>query len=451
MALSDLRETIDALRGEGLLVDIDATVSPVFEVAACLAAASVAAPAASGKEARAVCFSSIKGHKTRIVGNLISSREVFALALGVSREEVSAELVRRLGTTIEPVEVEHGAVEEVDASQSSLQEVLPILTHYVEDSAPFITTGLIQSIDPDTSKTVRGVHRMEVRGDKELGVAFLNPPLSTVYLKYKERGLGMPLAVTIGMEPLTFASFALKGVSGADKLAVAGGLRGEPVKVVRAALTGICVPALCEYLLEGEVDATDLRTDGPLGEISGYSQSFADTPTFRVRRITHRTEPIYHALLPNGPEGDLLLRTVAEALISSQLKGRFPFAEQLHFIPTTFGSSVVVRVSKVDRELVRTLLVQLLTMGMVKKAVAVADDVDPADPAEVEWSLATRFRPAKDSIILSDLRGVPIDPSCDDTFRSGKIALDATGYSHMSNECRATLSPEAVNKADALF
>ncbi len=261
----------------------------------------------------------------------------------------------------------------------------------------------------------------------------------------------MPLAVTIGMEPLTFASFALKGVSGADKLAVAGGLRGEPVKVVRAALTGICVPALCEYLLEGEVDATDLRTDGPLGEISGYSQSFADIPTFRVRRITHRAEPIYHALLPNGPEGDLLLRTVAEALISSQLKGRFPFAEQLHFIPTTFGSSVVVRVAKVDRELVRTLLVQLLTMGMVKKAVAVADDVDPADLGEVEWSLATRYRPAKDSIILSDLRGVPIDPSCDDTFRSGKIALDATGYSHMSNECRATLSPEAAIKADALF
>lgn len=269
---------------------------------------------------------------------------------------------------------------------------------------------------------------MELRGEDELGVALLNPPLADVYAQHKQQGTPMPMAVAVGIDPLTFCAFALKGSPQVDKLAIAGGLRGSPVEVTTAAHTGIPIPALAEFLLEGEIDPTDERKDGPLGEIGGYSMAFPATPTFRVRRITHRVDPIYHALLPTGPEGDLLLATVAEASIASRVAELFPFARRYHFVPSTFGSSLVVQVAPAPRAQVRSLLVHLVTLGMVKKVVAVADDVDPYDPVEVEWSVATRCQPDQDGMILSDLKGHVIDPSCPKLFHTAKLALDATGY-----------------------
>jgi 2,5-furandicarboxylate decarboxylase 1 len=332
-----------------------------------------------------------------------------------------------------------------------LPRTLPILTHYKEDSGPFLTTGMLTARDPDTGTVARGIHRMELRGTKELGVALLNPPLVSVYAKHKERGTAMPVAAVVGIDPLTFCAFALKGSPQADKLAIAGGLRGTPVEVTTAAGTGLPVPARAEFLLEGEIDPTDERTDGPLGEIGGYSLTFHATPTFRVRRITHRLDPIYHALLPTGPEGDLLLATVAEASISSRVPDLFPFVRGTHFVPSTFGSSLVVQVAKAPREQVRSLLLHLLTLGMVKKVVAVADDVDPADPVEVEWSVATRFQADRDAVVLSDLKGQPIDPSCPDTFRTAKLAMDATGFERVRDRRRATFDPDAVKKAETLL
>jgi 2,5-furandicarboxylate decarboxylase 1 len=236
-----------------------------------------------------------------------------------------------------------------------------------------------------------------------------------------------------------------------DKLAVAGGLRGRPVDVVAAPFTGIPVPARAEFLLEGEVDPSEERPDGPLGEVGGYSLVFPGTPTFRVRRITHRAAPLYHALHPTGPEGDLLLAVVSEANTAPRVRSLFPFFRELHFVPGTCGLCVVARLDPAPREQIRGLLLQLLTLGVVKKAVAVAADVDPSDPGRVEWSVATRCQPDRDCLILSDLKALPIDPSCPAPFRTSKLAVDATGYERAGGRRPAEIEPRALEKAQDLF
>ena len=443
MGFADLRDTLKALGDNGRLLQVEQPVSAAFEAAAILAAAS-----RHGKGA--VLLSHIEGHAVPVCGNLVCGREVLGWALAVPEEAVPAELTHRLGTPILPVDIGDGPVQALEA-QASLARTLPILTHYRTDSGPFITTGLLSARDPDTGVVARGIHRMELRGENELGVALMHPPLADVYAKHKQQGTPMPVAVVVGIDPLTFCAFALKGSPQVDKLAVAGGLRGAPVEVTTATHTGIPVPARAEFLLEGEVDPTDERKDGPLGEVGGYSMAFPATPTFRVRRITHRHDPIYHALLPTGPEGDLLLATVAEASISSRVAELFPFARRYHFVPSTFGSSLVVQVAPAHRGQVRSLLVHLLTLGMVKKVVAVADDVDPRDPVEVEWSVVTRCQPDQDGMILPDLKGHVIDPSCPEMFRTAKLAIDATGYERVRGHHRAVLDPDAVAKAETLL
>ncbi|GAB4273014.1 MAG: UbiD family decarboxylase [Deferrisomatales bacterium] len=441
MGFTDLRDTLEALGRRGRLMEIDAPVSPRHEAAAVLAQIPD----------RAVVLRNVSGHTVPVVGNLLCGREVLAWGLGVEPQGLVRAFHERLASPLPPEEVARAPVQEEEPPEAPLERLLPILTHYAEDSGPFVTTALVSARNPETGAVARGIHRMELRGPRELGAALLNPPLSELYARHRAAGRPLPAAVAIGIDPVTFAAFALKGAPTADKLAVAGGLRGQPVPVVRARLTGIPVPARAEFLLEGELDPADERDDGPMGEIGGYARAFPKTPTFRVRRVTHRPSPLYHALLPAGPEGDRLLAVTAEAFLPARVGPLFPFVRRLHVVPNTLGSSVVIQMAPAPRESVRSALVHLLSLGPVKKAVAVAEDVDPGDPGQVEWALATRFQADRDAVVLEALRGLPIDPSCPRTFQSAKLALDATGFERVQRHRRATIPAEALRAARELL
>jgi len=45
---------------------------------------------------------------------------------------------------------------------------------------------------------------------------------------------------------------------------------------------------------------------------------------------------------------------------------------------------------------------------------------------QLEWALATRFRPAEDIVVGSGLRAVPIDPSLNGQRTGGKAGFDLT-------------------------
>ncbi|MCL0095774.1 UbiD family decarboxylase [Dehalococcoidia bacterium] len=400
---------------------------------------------------KAILIPRVKGYDIPVVANLTFSRSVISLGMDVKTEELVPVFAQRMKTPIEPQMVTGGPVTEEVLPTANLMKSLPVLTHYAGDSSPFITTGLVSARDPDTGVTSRGVYRMELRGEKELGIALHNPPVADLYRKFKDRGEPLPVAVVIGVEPITFLAAALKSPPWVDKLAIAGGLRNSPLKVSPGAVTDIPVPAHAEFLLEGELDAEDERQDGPLGEISGYYLTIPKTPTFKVKRISHRDSPFYHALLPTGKEADLLLTFTAEASFSPRLRELFPFVLDFHFIPRTFGSSVVVRVTETEREHVRSLILHLLSMGMIKKVVVVDEEIKAEEPGEVEWAIITRCQPDKDSIVIGGLRGQAIDPSCPEIFQTAKLGIDATGFDSVKGWVRVSFPKESLSKAQSLL
>jgi len=73
----------------------------------------------------------------------------------------------------------------------------------------------------------------------------------------------------LGQDPLLFmlASSPLPEVSELD---IAGGLRGEPIEVIRGPYTGFPIPADAEIVLEGETASGQLLPEGPFGEWMGY-------------------------------------------------------------------------------------------------------------------------------------------------------------------------------------
>jgi UbiD family decarboxylase len=68
----------------------------------------------------------------------------------------------------------------------------------------------------------------------------------------------------------------------------------------------------------------------------------------------------------------------------------------------------------------------------IKQVTIVDDDIDPADPIQVEWAIATRVQPHRDIEILSELPGIILDPSLPRGEQrpplTSKMIIDATRY-----------------------
>src|SRR5205823_4394489 len=107
-----------------------------------------------------------------------------------------------------------------------------------------------------------------------------------------ERGQPMKVVILCGQDPLLFmlAGIPMPEISELD---IAGGLRGEPIDVVRGPYTGFPIPADCEIAIEGETVPGETKPEGPFGEWMGYySDDTQERPFVRVKTILHRNDPI---------------------------------------------------------------------------------------------------------------------------------------------------------------
>jgi UbiD family decarboxylase len=63
----------------------------------------------------------------------------------------------------------------------------------------------------------------------------------------------------------------------------------------------------------------------------------------------------------------------------------------------------------------------------MKHVYVVDEDVDIADPAQLEWAMATRFQAHRDLVVLRGQKGSSLDPSADPVTRiTTKVGFDLT-------------------------
>jgi 2,5-furandicarboxylate decarboxylase 1 len=416
---SGLRDFIENLRKNGELLTLSTPLSPKYEISTILSGLGK-------KEAPAFLFEKVKGHQLPVIGNLLGTRKRLSMALKVDPDRLLEDLAAKIGQRISAKFVSESVPRESTTKKIDLLKHLPVLTHYSKDSGPYITSGITSAKDPETGITGRGLHRMEVRGRDQLGISLLNPPLADIYAKYKRENRRMDLATVIGVDPLILISFILKVPAGTDKLSVAGGLGGQPVPVSRAKTVDIEIPARSEVVIEGYIDPKSKEEDGTLGEGSGYYMAFSKSPTVHVTALTLQKGAIYQAIVPWSLEVDNLLYLVHGIDFVPKMKKEVPSLKQIHFIPGTFGSHVVMSIATGLKGERRRALTLALSFTHIKKAVIVDEDVNPEDDQEVEWALATRFQGDRDLIVIPGLKGQPIDPSSNEGFQTTKIGMDAT-------------------------
>ncbi|HLE81794.1 MAG TPA: UbiD family decarboxylase, partial [Dehalococcoidia bacterium] len=316
----------------------------------------------------------------------------------------------------------------------NIARTIPVLTHHAKDAGPYFTCALTTFKDPDTGMRGMGLHRIQVKDRDTIGIFLGTPPLSHMWERAEKKGQPLEFAIAVGLDPITFFASVVRAPEGEDKFEVAGGLAGRPIELVRCKTVDVDVPARAEFILEGYLIPGQRDAEGPFGESDLYYFTYQN-PVGKIKAITHRRDPIYHALMPGASEGSVLSDLFFELDYLRNLQQAFPMVRRVAL--RTLGMVTVVQVEKRADEDVPKLLDHLLKASpFVKVAIAVDGDVDIHDPVEVEWAVATRSQPSRDVLLRDGLPGMSLDPSAsggtyDSALKgfvttSSKMAIDAT-------------------------
>jgi len=418
----DLSEFIARLDKAGDLVRIRQRLSTKYEISAVL-------DLVDKTTGQAVLFERVRGHRTPVVGNLLSRRRRLALALGVEEGELLKAYSKRVKRRIKPRPVSDGPVMQrvVERNVNILKE-MPVLTHRQGDASPYFTSAVTMAKDPETGASGMGIYRIQVRGRNEVSLNFQNPPLSHFLRKAEAMGKELEVAIVLGMDPLTFIASVFPSPPGTDRFEIAGGLRGKAVELVACRTVDVRVPAHAEFVLEGRIRPGVRVDEGPFGESWGTYRE-GRNPVARITAIAHRKKPTYHALLSFSGEETTLIGLSMEAALIGSLRAEHPGV--ISVATDRFNrSNLIVQMKKRSDDEPRRVLERVLSGApIVKTAVVVDDDIDPDDPYSVGFAISTRFQPKRGAVVLDGLSASSLDPSAfagkTGTVTS-KLGIDAT-------------------------
>jgi UbiD family decarboxylase len=359
-----------------------------------------------------------------ITGMYGSSREIAALGLGCAEPlDIYEKWRRALATPIEPRLVGSGAVQEVIYTGSQLRDFgVTSLPAPVEEpgfsggirvTAPFITK------DPEDGTRNVGMYSGHFRGEEKLiaGIARTHHAALYHHTSAARRKESLPVAIVLGALPdINFVS-AANLPYGLDELAVAGGIRGRAVDLVRCKTIPLEVPAEAEIVIEGEMSIDEQERGEPFSDYPGYLMTERGLrPVIHIKAITHRRDPIFPAILVGLPpsESNGISRTCREMMLYHFLKYSCAMPEVLEVSCPEMGGGWnwwVIRMKKSHPSKPKQALHAAAGMDPTSKMIIVVDeDIDPKDPDMVMWAMSFAMQPHRDVEIITG-RVPLLDPS----------------------------------------
>lgn len=329
------------------------------------------------------------------------------------------------------------------------------------DSARYVNTGSVFTNDAELGKNF-GTYRCEIKGPRMLGV---NPEEGQgayqAFMKAKARGeKSVKISIALGQDPVTWTVSSSKlNRAKADELEVVSAIRGRPLKVVRSETTDHLVPANSEMIIEGEVPLDqEFKPEGPFGEMYGYmGAKKSENFWMNITAITHRRNPWFVNQYTGVTRG--FVTAPLEQISLSTLKRFVPNIKMLHLpVEATGMCFVSIKKLKPGEGLeIGKRIAQIV--GIAKVVVVVDDDIEVLDRTQVMHTMGSRWQPDPASAVISESRGMPLDPSLTKRPMTSKMVIDATRqwpeeggpqvYQALNRAELERLAPESFDIVDA--
>ena len=312
--------------------------------------------------------------------------------------------------------------------------------------------------DPDTGWLNASIYRMQVHGRASLTLQFDHQGRhgAIIARKYWERGQPCPVAIVNGPDPALFIAGFEYLPEGASEYAFAGAIKGAPIDVVAAPLTGLPVPARTEFVFEGHMHPGETLPEGPFGEFTGYyAAEKRPAPAMRIEAMHWRDDPILLGSPPMKPPRfhfGLPFRAASiwrelESSGVTDVAGAWQHVAQL--------MTVVAIRQRYAGHAKRAGLIAAAQSYMARVIVIVDDDVDPSNLADVMWAVTTRCEPSEQVDIIRNAWSSALDPRIAPADRNrgqtshSKMIIDACIPFAMSAEYPRT-SAISLDEAKAI-
>jgi 4-hydroxy-3-polyprenylbenzoate decarboxylase len=446
----DLREQIAALEASGKLVRVTRAINKDSELHPLV---RWQFRGLKEEQRKAFLFENVVDSKGRkygspvLVGGLSASSEIYCLGLKCTPDEVADRWLHAMDHPIEPEIVGYGPVmEEIHTGSDLLSRggfhefPIPISTPGF-DNGPYITAGHWITKDPETKRRNVGNYRGLIKGSDRSGLMSGTPQdLTRHWEKCRQRGIPLEVAVAVGTVPAVSFAATQKVPPDMDELALAGGLIGESIKLVKCKTVDLEVPATAEIVLEGIIPTNYLEEEGPFGESMGYVDPRTLSFAFELTGVMHRKNPIWVSIISQvTPSESSKIKAMGMATLVLRYmrnKGFDSVLEVSLMEPlVNLRPYAVLRMKKRDDQDPWKAMDALLAYGdrLGKVVVTVDEDINPHDPVAVTWAITHRSQPHKDVKIVGDrpFGATPIgmvakDPSSRYDNTESSLLIDAT-------------------------
>jgi 4-hydroxy-3-polyprenylbenzoate decarboxylase len=341
---------------------------------------------------------------------------------------------------------------------------LPIQTCWPGDAGPLITWGLVITRGPQTVPQPRarqnlGIYRQQVIGRREVVMRWLAHRGGALDFRDFTRaspGRPFPIAVALGADPATILGAVTPVPDTLSEYQFAGLLRGGRTEVVDTSVGDgalrLQAPATAEFVLEGHIppappgyagesefgvklserDGYLHALEGPFGDHTGYYNEQDWFPVFRIDRMTHRRDPIYHSTYTGKPPDEPAILGVAlNEVFVPLLQKQFPEIVDFYLPPEGCSYRMaVISIRKAYAGHAKRVMFGLwsfLRQFMYTKFIVVTDDdIDIRDWKEVVWAITTRVDPVRDTTLVDQTPIDYLDFASPVSGLGGKMGIDAT-------------------------
>ena len=452
----DLHDHLDALRAAGLLVEVDRPIdkdSQLHPLVRWQFVGGIDEP-----QRKAFLFTNIVDGLGRkydmpvVVGAIAANREIYSIGMQAPVDQIQAKWDHAIANPIAPRVVTEAPCHDVIHEGRDLigegkgLDMLPIpVSTPGFDSAPTLTATNVVTRDPVTGVQNMGTYRAALKASDRLVVRMATRVGGAGgyqhYREHQKRGdKEMPCAIVLGCPPYVAFMGPQKLPVGVDEVAVAGGLAGAPIAVVKARTVDLMVPAEAEIVIEGYIDTEYVEPEAPFGESHGHVALEEFNMPMRVTAITHRRHPVIPSYISQvaPSESSVIKRVAYEPLFLSHLRDGLGIKGvkrvSLHEPLTGLLRVTVITVERniASTEVWRALYGAAFFKGDCGKiCIAVNDDIDPDNADALLWALAYRSNPVKDVRTLES-RGQGHGPKREHSGEEDStLLMDATMKSDM--------------------
>ncbi len=406
------REYINQIEKEGKLRKVDMAVSKKLEISGIL----------KEIEPTPILFNNVKESDFRVAGNVFCTKDAIATYFGINPAEIIPLLSKAIKNHSEPEVISKAPCQEIIESNIDLDKI-PILYHCERDGGNYISSAIVVTRDPDYGQNL-DFHRAMQFSKNKFSVRVVK---GRHFDKFLEKNGELDVAFCIGNTPNILIAGATSVEIGLNELHIANAL--EQIKVVKANSVDLLIPADAEFVLEGRIYLEDKHSEGPFVDLTETYDTIREEPIFEVKRITHRKDAIWQALLPGALEHKILMGMPREPTIFNKVNEQGVKCLDVNISPG--GSSwlhAIVQIDKKSEEDGRKAIEGTLAGHTSCKHVFIVDkDINIYNPLSVEWAMATRFQGDSRMIIKDKEPGSSLDPSAEPgTKMTTKIGFDLT-------------------------